>query len=92
MATKKVVALMGQSYVDVALQHYGTMEGFMQVLRLNGARPNDKLTPGQSLTVDEITSPVLDYIRRNELIIVSSARVRMEGISYWKIGVDFRVS
>lgn len=91
MATKKTPVMMGQSYVDVALQHYGTMERFTDVLKLNDARPNDKLTPGQLVDVDVVSSPTVDYIKQNKLTIASSSRVRLEGISYWKIGVDFRI-
>lgn len=42
----------GQSITDLALQHYGDVQGVWQICEDNQLNMGDMLTPGQQITID----------------------------------------
>ncbi len=80
----------GQSAVDLALQHYGSLEGLFEVAGLNGVAVHGIPEEGVGYAV-----PVLNgNTRYLAAYVVATAldKDRQGGIGYWAIGVDFIVS
>jgi hypothetical protein len=91
MATKKVIVRMGQAVPDIALQYYGSLNGMMDIAKLNSISITDKLTPGQQLIVSDITNPTVKYLADGKYIVAASDPETFTGIDYWTIEKDFIV-
>ena len=100
-----VVVTEGQTLVDLCLQSHGRLDSLFAFANLNSLNITDDLKAGQRLQVNpELTldadKPLVDYlkglkIRFNTGTIYSSGSSLPEtgeGIGFWAIEVDFRVS
>ena len=93
-----VIVNEGQCLADIALQYCGSMSYLMDICTANGLNPDTQLTPGASLEVPVVTSPVLNYLRKKGIVIACFTEINPQGpapasgIGFWRIGEDFIVS
>ena len=99
--TNQVLIMSGQTLLDLAIQECGSLEGVFQLAVLNGLTITDHLSEGNSL---KYPSQAIDRIVRKAFQDngwkPSSAKTMpgqqlpetKEGIGYWAIEVDFKVS
>lgn len=89
----------GQTIFDIAVQLHGTLEGLFDVIQKNNSSITGTLTPG---TLMVASSPIeqgvrsgiqsLNIIPCTEYTVTSSSDVIPEGVDYWAIEIDFKVS
>lgn len=92
---KTVTVLQGQSLLDIAVEHTGSISAVFDIARLNNKSITDLPIPGEQLNVDNrnVVKRVLDYYAKNNIHPGTAGDVTSEGgIGYWKIGIDFKVS
>jgi len=84
-----------QTLLDFATQWTGSAQGLIQVALLNGLSPTDDIAPGTAL----LTGEVIDFknstyntgaeIATNRFFTETAVN---EGIGYWIINLNFKVS
>lgn len=88
----KATSQQGQTYFDIALQVYGSIEG---VFGLTGGSISDQPEPGTALTASGavINKYVVNEYLNNNIIPATGAdsTITNEGIGYWIIENDFIV-
>jgi hypothetical protein len=100
---KKIVmkALSGQTLIDIAIEHKGSIESVFEVAEANNLSLTDDIEAGYDLFVDQIVDNaiVVDYRAENRkpasdisLVDVNSIIGSGEGIGFMQIGFDFIVS
>lgn len=96
---KTVTVLNNQSLNDLAIQEYGSIDGVMQLAVANGLSITDALKPGQVLEVPDFdgSADTVRYYKANALKPSSAVAEdfdipRKEGIGYWAIETEFKVS
>ncbi|KAA2245485.1 hypothetical protein F0L74_05880 [Chitinophaga agrisoli] len=84
-----------QTLADFATQYTGSIQGLVQVAQLNGLSMTDDIAPGTDL----VTGEVIDVRNSTQTTgdeIATIGRVlepeQLEGIGYWIISLDFKVS
>ena len=83
-----------QSLADIALQEYGHIEGVFFLVRdnrhLNGI--TDTIYPEEELIIrnEKINYPMQQFLLAFELATAKNAQG--EGIGYWSINHDFKIS
>lgn len=92
MPTKVITVQHGQLMVDVALQYYGKIEGILDIAKKNGISMTDKIFPGQQLVVEDIQNETTRYLAKYGHVVAASDPNLYQGIGYWEIGKDFKVS
>lgn len=92
MATKEIVVQQGQSLKDVALQYYGSIEGWWKVADLNSLSLTAKVKPGTVLLVDDVTNETTKYLAAGKHVPATLTDDLLGGIGYMQIGNDFKVS
>jgi hypothetical protein len=88
----KATAQQGQTYFDIALQTFGSIEG---VFMLTSGNISNEPEPGTSLMADGvvINRYVANYYLNNNIIPATglAKTISNEGIGYWLIENDFIV-
>ena len=96
----KVNVLPLQSLLDITIQHTGAVENTFAVAVANGLSLTDDLPAGTEIKLPDSVnkdSDVLNYYTAKRLqpataVIMLPEEERLEGIGYWAISVDFKVS
>ena len=96
----KVKVLPLQSLLDMAIQHTGAVESVFAIAVANGLSLTDDLPAGAEIKIPDSMnkdSDVLNYYSAKRLqpataVILPPEEERLEGIGYWAISVDFKVS
>ena len=87
----KIIVKPGQSLFDVALQHYGSVEGVFDLVRrnqLNGI--TDNVYAGDELDVAEVPlHPRMKAFLSRHSVATMEESLRPQGIGWWKINHDF---
>lgn len=84
-----------QTLLDFAVQFTGSFEGLIQVAILNNLSPTDDTPVGENLLVGETIDIKNAYSSlKNEISTEGRLQedLRLQGIDYWIIGLDFKVS
>ena len=92
--------LHNQSLLDLAVQHTGAMENTFALAVANGLSLTDDLPAGIEIKLPDSVnkdSDVLNYYSAKRLqpataVILPPEEERLEGIGYWVIQTDFKVS
>ena len=95
-----VIILHNQSLLDLAVQHTGAVENTFAIAVANGLSLTDDLPAGVEIKIPDSgskDSDVLNYYTAKRLqpataVIMLPEAERLEGIGYWAISVDFKVS
>ena len=87
----------GQSFLDMVFQQTGSFEQALNMAILQGISITDDLQIGESLKITAVTDPDMVNVlqKRNPataLRTVSGDSEKLEGIGYWIINYDFKVS
>ena len=96
----KVKVLPLQSLLDIAIQHTGAVESVFVIAVANGLSLTDDLPAGAEIKIPDSgskDSDVLNYYTAKRLqpataVIMLPEEERLEGIGYWVIQTDFKVS
>ena len=96
----KVKVLPLQSLLDIAIQHKGAVENTFALAVVNGLSLTDDLPAGTEIKLPDSAnkdSDVLNYYTAKRLqpataVIMLPEAERLEGIGYWVIQTDFKVS
>ena len=94
------IILHNQSLLDLAVQHTGAVESVFAIAVANGLSLTDDLPAGAEIKIPDSVnkdSDVLNYYIAKRLqpataVILPPEAERLEGIGYWAISVDFKVS
>ena len=94
------IILHNQSLLDIAIQHTGAVENTFALAVANGLSLTDDLPAGAEIKIPDSAnkdSDVLNYYSAKRLqpataVIMLPEEERLEGIGYWAISVDFKVS
>ena len=94
------IILHNQSLLDLAVQHTGSVENTFALAVVNGLSLTDDLPAGTEIKLPDSVnkdSDVLNYYTAKRLqpataVIILSEAERLEGIGYWVIQTDFKVS
>lgn len=86
-----------QSLLDIALQHSGNIDSLFELAALNNLSITDDLNYGSSLEVGgSVNNDVVETYLDKSIIpatdIDNSQPLLLEGIGYWIVGTDFKVS
>ena len=96
-----IVVLHHQSFLDLAIQHTGSVENAFVLALQNGISLTDDLEYGEALNLEPTTinqnKDILSYYQSKKLqpataVILPPEAERLEGIGYWVIQTDFKVS
>jgi len=99
--THLVMILSGQTLLDLAIQETGSMEGLFQLLVLNQLSATEQLPEGTEIKYPtKAADRIIRKAFQDNAWKPSSAKTlpgqqlpeTQEGIGYWAIEVDFRVS
>lgn len=96
----KINVLPLQSLLDIAIQHTGAVENTFALAVANGLSLTDDLPAGTEIKLPDSVnkdSDVLNYYSAKSIqpataVIMLPEAERLEGIGYWAISVDFKVS
>ncbi|MFC4163994.1 hypothetical protein ACFOWU_10030 [Epilithonimonas zeae] len=100
MATTTIAVLHNQSLLDFAIQHTGNVLNAFDLSIANGISITDDLTVGMSLLIPETIvkdQEILDFytaknIKPATALTVDPEEEILEGIGYWYIYYDFKIS
>ena len=93
--------LHNQSLLDLAIQHTGSVENAFILALQNGKSLTDDLEYGEALNLEPTAinqnKDILSYYQSKKLqpataVILPPEAERLEGIGYWVIQTDFKVS
>ncbi len=93
--------LHNQSLLDLAIQHTGAVENTFAIAVANGLSLTDDLESGEALNLEPTTinqnKDILSYYQSKKLQPATAVTQlpeieRLEGIGYWIIQTDFKVS
>lgn len=96
----KINVLPLQSLLDIAIQYTGAVESVFAIAVANGLSLTDDLPAGTEIKIPDSVnkdSDVLNYYSAKRLqpataVILPPEEERLEGIGYWVIQTDFKVS
>lgn len=95
----KVIVKQGQSLLDLAIRYVGVPSAYIEIANLNGLDITSVLEPGKELLIPEPVNkkvisvfssknePATDYL--NYSVVGPN---QLEGIGYWIINKNFKVS
>lgn len=86
-----------QSLIDLAVQHHGNIDSLHDLIVLNNLSITDDLEYGYEIEIgNPISNNVIEnYIEKNVIPAVDfvpDQNLIPEGVGYWIIGTDFKVS
>ena len=97
-----IVVLHHQSFLDLAIQHTGAVENTFAIAVANGLSLTDDLESGEALNLEPTTinqnKDILSYYQSKKLQPATgvshtgSSSLQLQGIGYWVISNDFKVS
>ena len=95
-----ITILHNQSLLDLAVQHTGAVESVFAIAVANGLSLTDDLPAGTEIKLPDSVnkdSDVLNYYSAKRLqpataVTLLPEEERLEGIGYWIIQTDFKVS
>ncbi len=97
-----IVVLSHQNLLDIAVQNFGNAKAAFDLALKNGLSLSEDLIPGQVLQLPESLykdTDVAGYYRDKKLQPATAlsqafyaATKKKEGISYWAIHIDFKIS
>ena len=95
-----IVVLHHQSFLDLAIQHTGSVENAFILALSNGKSLTDDLVAGEQLTLKNTKNnkDILSYYQSKKLQPATGAShtggssLQLQGIGYWVISNDFKVS
>lgn len=96
-----IIVLHHQSFLDLAIQHTGSVENVFAIAVANGLSLTDDLESGEALNLEPTTinqnKDILSYYQSKKLQPATAVTQlpeieRLEGIGYWAISVDFKIS
>lgn len=97
----KTTILHHQSLLDLAIQHTGSVENAFDLALQNNRSITDDLEAGESIEFTaygiQQNKDILNYYTAKNIqpataVILPPEEERLEGIGYWTISVDFKVS
>ncbi|MGP1501891.1 MAG: hypothetical protein ACTTJM_08945 [Bergeyella cardium] len=97
----KTTILHHQSLLDLAIQHTGSVENTFDLALQNNRSLTDDLEAGESIEFTaygiQQNKDILNYYTAKNIqpataVILPPEEERLEGIGYWTISVDFKVS
>lgn len=97
----KTTILHHQSLLDLAIQHTGSVENAFDLALQNNRSLTDDLEAGESIQLIaygiQQNKDILNYYTAKNIqpataVIILPEEERLEGIGYWAISVDFKVS
>ena len=94
------IILHNQSLLDIAIQHTGAVENTFAIAVANGLSLTDDLPAGAEIKIPDSANKdndVPNYYTTKSLqpataVIMLPEEERLEGIGYWVIQTDFKVS
>ena len=95
------IILHNQSLLDIAVQHTGSVENTFILALQNGKSLTDDLESGEALNLEPTTinqnKDILNYYQSKKLQPATAVTQlpeieKLEGIGYWAISVDFKIS
>jgi hypothetical protein len=94
---KTVTAIAGQTWIDIALQETGDEERLFELADLNLVGVTDDITPGSKLISANANGDKQGIVnvfiqRKPSSLHYSTGNPAPEGIEYWAIEYDFKVS
>ncbi len=97
-----IVVLHHQSLLDLAVQHTGSVENAFILALQNGKSLTDDLEAGETLNLEPTTinqnKDILNYYQSKKLQPATGvshtggSSLQLQGIGYWVIQTDFKVS
>ena len=95
-----IVVLHHQSFLDLAIQHTGSVENAFLLALSNGKSLTDDLTAGEQLSLENAQNnkDILSYYQSKKLQPATGvshtggSSLQLQGIGYWVISNDFKVS
>ena len=87
----KINVLPLQSLLDIAIQHTGAVENTFALAVANGLSLTDDLPAGAEIKLPDSVNKDSDVLNYYTVIMLPEAE-RLEGIGYWVIQTDFKVS
>nr|DAY55047.1 MAG TPA: hypothetical protein [Caudoviricetes sp.] len=95
----KITAADRQSLFDLSLQVCGSIEAVFELAKVNGMSITDALAPGQGLEYNANSirdKQVVQHYTNNRVIpstaITEESKIMPEGVEYWSIELDFKIS
>lgn len=94
----KITVLHHQSLLDLALQHTGRVENAFELALANGLSLTDDVQAGERLELPQSIAQdadILAYYTAKHIqpaTAITGQSEKLEGISYWAINQDFKVS
>lgn len=97
----KIIILHNQSLLDLALQHTGKVENAFELAMVNELSITDSVEAGERLELPENIAQERDILAYYQAKNIQPATAvshtgntinKPEGISYWAINQDFKVS
>lgn len=94
----KITAADRQSLFDLSLQVCGSIEAVFELAKVNGMSITDALAPGGvEYNADGIRDKqVVQHYANNHVIpstaITEESKIMPEGVEFWSIELDFKVS
>lgn len=97
----KTTILHHQSLLDLAIQYTGSVENAFDLALQNNRSLTDDLEAGESIQLIaygiQQNKDILNYYTAKNIqpataVIILPEEERLEGIGYWAISVDFKVS
>ena len=94
------IILHNQSFLDLAIQHTGSVENAFVLALQNGKSLTDDLVAGEQLTLKnpKNNKDILSYYQSKKLQPATgvshtgSSSLQLQGIGYWVISNDFKIS
>ena len=94
------IILHNQSLLDIAIQHTGSVENAFILALQNGKSLTDDLVAGEQLSLKNTKNnkDILSYYQSKKLQPATgvshtgSSSLQLQGIGYWVISNDFKVS
>lgn len=95
-----IVVLHNQSFLDLAIQHTGSVENAFILALQNGKSLTDDLVAGEQLSLEnpKNNKDILSYYQSKKLqpatgvSHMGSSSLQLQGIGYWVISNDFKIS
>lgn len=95
-----IIVLHHQSFLDLAIQHTGSVENAFILALSNGKSLTDDLVAGEQLSLKNTKNnkDILSYYQSKKLQPATGvshtgdSSLQLQGIGYWVISNDFKVS
>lgn len=96
----EIIVLHNQSLLDIAIQHTGSVFNAFEIAVANKISITDDLTPGMLLMIPEgikKNNDILNYYTSKKIqpataIYVNPEDPILEGVGFWRIEKDFKIS